>query len=123
MRLGLKVDDLALMALILLLAVLLLLLPLFRDSANEAELVLAETGAVTRVSLRRDATYPITARGISLTVTVADGRISVTSSDCRDGICRNTPPISRAGQTIVCAPAGVIVRVIGEEVVVDGIAG
>lgn len=123
LRFGLKPGDLLLMAAILLCAVLLFCLPLLGASAAEAEIVILETGQTQRVMLQRDAIYPITSRGISMTVCVAGGEIFVAASDCRDGICRNTFPISRAGQTIVCAPAGVIVRVIGEEAVVDGIAG
>ncbi len=121
--LGLKTGDILLMAAVLLLAIFLFFLPFFAAQAHSAQIVIAETGQVRTVSLDTDGTYHITAQGIQLTVQVAGGTVSVSHSDCRDGICRGTPPISRAGQTIVCAPAGVVVRILGEEAFVDGVSG
>jgi hypothetical protein len=122
-RLGLKIGDILLMAMILLFAIVLFLLPFFAEDATTAEIVIAESGEVKTIPLDKNQTYAITARGVTLTVCVEDGKVFVSHSDCRDGICRNTPPISRAGQTIVCAPAGVVVRVTGKEAVVDGVSG
>ncbi len=120
---GLKCGDVILMAGILLLAAVLLWLPYRHAPAGTAEILTADSGAVQNVSLSVDAVYPITSQGITLTVCVSGGSISVSASDCRDGICINTPPISRAGQSIVCAPAGVIIRITGEGAVVDGVSG
>ena len=122
-RLGLKIGDILLMAVILLSALFLFVLPFFAEEAATAEIVIAESGEIKTISLDKNQTYDITTRGVTLTVCVEDGMVFVSHSDCRDGICRNTPPISRAGQTIVCAPAGVVVRVTGKEAVVDGVSG
>ncbi len=121
-RLGLKIGDLLLIIALGLLALGLFLLPLLRTQAETAEIVLAESGEVSVISLAQDASYAITSRDIDLTVCVQDGTVYVSESNCRDGICRTTAPISRGGQTIVCAPAGVVVRINGEEVAVDGIS-
>ncbi len=125
MKLGikLKAGDYLLMAAIFVLALLLFVLPLLSPKAAWGEIVLAQTGQVRQVSLAADSTYEVCSNGITLTVEVKDGEIFIAHSDCRDGICKNTPPISRAGQSIVCAPAGVVVRITGEEAVVDGVAG
>lgn len=122
-RKALTVGDICLMAALLIMALLLFFLPLLGGKASSAEIVMAETGEVKPISLDRDAEYEITSRGISLTVSVCDGEVSISHSDCKDGICRNTPPICRGGQSIVCAPAGVVVRITGEEVLVDGVSG
>lgn len=122
-RFGLKIGDIILMATVLLAALLLFLLPSFAEEAATAEIVIAETGEVKTVPLDRNKTYDISTRGITLSICVEDGTVFVSHSDCRDGICRNTPPISRAGQSIVCAPAGVVIRVTGKEAVVDGVSG
>ncbi len=122
-RFGIRLGDIILMAVILLTAVLLLALPLLSERAQTAEIVIAETGEITTVSLNEDASYEIASRGVTLTVRVSGGGISVSESDCRDSVCRNTPPISRAGQSIVCAPAGVVVRIRGEGGAVDGVSG
>lgn len=49
-----------------------------------------------------------------LTVHVSDGRVWVTDADCPDKTCEHTGEISRAGQTIVCLPNGVVVSITGE---------
>ncbi len=118
-----KIGDILLMSVILITAVFLLLLPFFQKRADSAEIVFVKTGEVRTVSLDKDQAFAISSQDISLTVCVRDGEIFVSESSCRDGICRGTHPISRAGQSIVCLPAGVIVRIVGEEVEVDGISG
>ncbi len=118
-----KLGDILLLVAIALLAGVLFLLPFLSEKAKTAEIVIAETGEVRVISLNQPAEYEISSRGVSLTVTVKDGAVFVSRSDCRDGICRNTPSISRAGQAIVCVPAGVVIRISGEGGIVDGIAG
>ncbi len=124
LRRGLKVGDIILAAVMLVTALCLFALPyLSAGSAESAEIVLVGTGEVRAISLTRDATYTVESGGVTLVVCVSEQKVSVTDADCRDGICRRTPPISRPGQSIVCAPAGVVVRIIGEEAIVDGVSG
>ncbi len=119
---ALKLGDIILMSVICLMTVFLFLLPLLTDKGSSAEIYIVETDEIKNISLSENATYDITSRGISLTVCVSDGEVSISRSDCRDGICSNTPPISRAGQSIVCAPAGVVVRIVGEGAIVDAVS-
>ncbi len=118
-----KIGDAILMCAILIIAILLMALPLFADKKGSAEIVFIETGEVRTLSLNQDTAYTLTSRGITLTVCVENGEIFVSESDCRDGICRGTHPISRSGQSIVCLPAGVMIRISGEEAIVDGVSG
>lgn len=122
-RFSLKIGDIILMSVILLTSVLLFLAPFLKEKSQSAEIYIAETDETKIISLDTDKEYEIVSRGVKLTLCVKGGEISVTKSDCRDGICEDTPPISRKGQTIVCAPAGVIVRIAGKGAGVDGIAG
>ncbi len=122
-RLCLKAGDIMLMSAILLLAVFLFISPLFFSPAEYAEIYTAENGKTQIVRLNAPASYKITSRGVELKVRVENAKVFVENSSCRDGICENTPAISRAGQTIICAPAGVVVRIIGKEAHVDGISG
>ncbi len=119
---GIKTGDILLMSVILITAVFLIFLPLFAKSSATAEILFSHTGEVRTVSLDQSQEFDIISQGIRLTVCVKDGEIFVSDSTCRDGICRGTHPISRAGQSIVCLPAGVVVRVLGEEVEVDGVS-
>lgn len=49
-----------------------------------------------------------------LTVHIKDGKVWVTDSDCRDSTCEHTGRISKAGQSIVCLPNGVVISINGE---------
>ena len=47
-------------------------------------------------------------------VCVSDGEVYMKSSTCKGGDCVHSKPISKSGQTIICLPNGVVIRVLGE---------
>ena len=123
-RLGLKIGDVLLIACLAVLALAVWMVPLMRGGrASEVEVVRAGTGEVQRYSLARDARYEIVSVPYSLTVEIVSGEVFVACADCPDQICVHSPAISRVGQSIVCAPAGIAVRIIGEGAGLDGISG
>lgn len=63
--------------------------------------------------LELSGTHTYTNRGYTLTVDIADGMVNVTDSDCPGHDCQHTPPISRAGQSIVCLPAQIVIHLEG----------
>lgn len=61
---------------------------------------------------------------ISVTVLLEPGKVSIVHSDCPDQICVNTGVLTRPGQSAVCLPARVAVRIVGEtQSGVDGMTG
>jgi hypothetical protein len=46
---------------------------------------------------------------------VKDGTIFVTETDCHDKICLKTGAVSKNGQSIVCLPKKITVKIIGED--------
>lgn len=121
---GLKIGDLLLMLTLMLLSLFFFLRPLLPPKRVQmAEILCARTDEIIEISLREDSIYRVDAGGLTLTVTVSDGQVSVERADCRDQICVHSRPISHAGQSIVCAPAGVVIRIVGEEVDADAISG
>lgn len=52
---------------------------------------------------------------IPVTIQVGPGEISIAESACPDQICVNTGVLTRPGQSAVCLPARVAVRMIGED--------
>lgn len=61
---------------------------------------------------------------ISVTVLLEPGQVSIIHSDCPDQICVNTGVLTRPGQSAVCLPARVSVRIVGESGSgVDGMTG
>lgn len=47
-------------------------------------------------------------------VKIEDGAVSVQSSTCPGGDCTRMKPVKRAGESIVCLPNGVVVRIVGD---------
>lgn len=47
----------------------------------------------------------------SLKVVIEDGSVFVTGSTCPDKLCEKTGRISESGRSIVCLPAGIVVRI------------
>ena len=68
-----------------------------------------EQGALLELS----GTHVYTNRGYTLTVDIADGAVNVVDSDCPGHDCQHTPPISRAGESIVCLPAQIVIHLEG----------
>lgn len=67
-----------------------------------------------------------TCNGVTLTVETADGGVRVCSSDCPTQDCVHTGTISRSGQSIVCLPGRMVIRLIGgtaDQTAVDVVIG
>lgn len=61
---------------------------------------------------------------ISVTVLLEPGQVSILHSDCPDQICVHTGALTRPGQSAVCLPARVAVRIVGEiSSGIDGMTG
>ncbi len=58
-------------------------------------------------------TFTVTSGQGSNTVCVDGGAVSVKSSDCKNKICVHHRAISKAGETIICAPHKLIIRITG----------
>lgn len=97
------------------LAVLLALCLLLKPAAPAGSFcVVSWDGGERILPLREPETLTVESRGITLTVTVSEGGVSVTEADCPDGVCENTGVIRHAGEIIVCVPAGAVIRIPGE---------
>ena len=107
-----RVGDLAAILLVLLL-VGALLWAFFAAERGAAAQISVEGETVAVLPLSKDATYPIASRGHHLTVHIENGAAFVSDADCPDRVCQNTGKISAKGASIVCAVAGVSIRITG----------
>lgn len=108
-----KKGDAVVIAAVLAAALLLtalMLLPF--DDGSFVEVRTADGSA--RYPLSKDGEYTVNSRGYTLVLRIEGGSARVAASDCRCGICTSHAPVSRAGESIVCIPANVVVRVAGE---------
>ena len=74
-------------------------------------------------SLSENRTIEVTSNGIRLTVVIDGGEVWVKDADCPDLVCKHTGKISRGGEVILCAPAGLRIQVRGGGDDVDFVAG
>lgn len=119
LRLG---DALAVLG-ILALAVAVFLLFLPRNTTDDLSAHIYLDGKlITVVSLEMDQEFVITNR-YSNTITVRDGAIAVTGSDCPGGDCLHCGWIRGPGKSIVCLPNGLEIRIVSAKGDVDFVVG
>ena len=119
-------GDIILISAALLTAVLFFVIPFFTAKSGQTLTVTvkASDGLISNTySLAENRELTIKNNGITLNISINDGVAYVSASNCRDNICKNSGNISRAGQSIVCAPAGVALTVHGGEKNADAVAG
>lgn len=106
-------GDIVICVLIAAVAVLILLFQMFMPSDAQCVEISSDQGTTTYpLSVDREITVKSNAH--SLTVIIKDGEAYVISSDCPDHVCVNTGKISRAGESVICVPARVAIRVSGD---------
>ena len=104
-----KIWDILLIALLLALVGLTLYFALSPEEGTFAEIYL--DGKLYRtVSLKEDCTVEL----VGLKVVVSDGKVRVEEATCPDKLCEKRGAISRAGESIVCLPARVVVKIAGK---------
>lgn len=48
------------------------------------------------------------------TLVISNGKADITEANCKDEVCVNHMPISRAGESIICLPHKMVVTVVDE---------
>lgn len=102
-------------------AVFALFLPLGEQSAAYAEIYL-DGNLMQRVSLAEAQEFTVTG-AYRNTITVRDGKIAVTHSDCPSQDCVACGWSGSAGKSIVCLPNCLEIRIVSENGEVDFVVG
>ena len=123
MRLRFQKGDYLAVAVTLLLAAVVFLAFLPRETGDipMAEIYL-DGKLVRRVSLDTSAEFSVTGDYMN-TVTVRDGKIAVTESDCPGGDCVHSGWIGTSGRSIVCLPNRMEIRIVSAPGDVDFVVG
>lgn len=123
MRLAFQKGDLLAIGAVILLAVLVFVLFLPKESRGAAYAEIYQDGELLRtVPLGEDQEFVLTGKYHN-TVTVRDGQIAVTDSDCPGTDCVSCGWIGSSGRSIVCLPNGIEIRVVSESGDVDFVVG
>lgn len=133
-RMRLRVGDIIAVAGVVLSAILISVLPHLAPLIGAGDdnacigdncLEVQTPSGVYLYSLAEDGRYDISSCGYSLVIAVADGAARIESSDCRCGICTVHEPIKEDGESVICLPAEVVLRIRAKKYggAVDGEAG
>lgn len=123
-RLPLKTADLILIGGLLVVAAVLALVLWHRSPTGGTVEVQVDGITVATLPLDADTTYVIDgANGGHNTLVITDGKAAVTEATCPDGVCVRHRAIDKAGQSIICLPNKVVVRVVGEPTVDAEVGG
>lgn len=91
---------------------------LFINPSEGETVVISQYGTIREYSLDTNTSVQLDGG----TVRIMNGEVWMTDAECRDKICENFGRISNAGESIVCVPNQIVIRIKGESGV-DGIAG
>ncbi|MBQ3389862.1 MAG: NusG domain II-containing protein [Firmicutes bacterium] len=107
-----KADIVLVLALLLVAAAAGIFMLAARDAGAEA--VVVQNGKeILRMPLNEDTEEVITRGEDSNTVVIKDGTARVTEANCPDKVCVHTGEIRYEGQTIVCLPHKLVVKIEG----------
>jgi hypothetical protein len=101
--------DLAIILSILIISIIFLAIN-FRDNGTYAE-ISCDGKVVKTVPLSEDAEFSVN----DIKFSVKENSVCVISSPCPDKICVKTGAIKRNGETIICLPEKVSVRIISDD--------
>ena len=123
MELQLKKGDLVAVLLVLVLAVgvFLAFMPGSQDPGGAAQVYL-DGKLIRTVSLDRDQVFFVEGDFCN-TVTVKDGKIAVTQTDCPGADCVGCGWMEHSGRSIVCLPNRMEIRIISKTDDVDFVVG
>lgn len=117
-----KGDWLAI-GLVVLLAVCVAVCFLPKDaSAHASAEIYLNAQKIQTVDLAKDQTFTVTDRYTN-EITVSNGKIAITHSDCPGEDCVHSGAIQNTGRSIVCLPNGLEIRIVAASGDVDFVVG
>lgn len=123
MRLRFQKGDMVAIVAVVVLAVAVALAFIPHGSQQAAQVEIYQDGILLKtLPLSVDAVYTVKGKYTNV-ITVENGHVSVTASDCPGEDCVHSGKINAAGRSIVCLPNGVEVRVVGTDDDVDFVVG
>lgn len=116
-------GDILAIAVVVILAVLVAVCFLPKGSSDAVVAEVYQDGELLRtLSLGENTSFVVTGTYTN-TITVEDGKIAITASDCPGEDCVHSGTIHTSGRSIVCLPNGVEVRVVSAQSDVDFVVG
>lgn len=105
--------DIILICILLVLALSVFLIVELTRREGAYVVVSVDGGEVCRYSLSEDGEFLL--NGGTNTLVISGGEAYISEADCPDGLCVSQGRISRTGQTVVCLPNRVMLRIVGAD--------
>ena len=113
-------NDLLLIAILLIFAVICLFLITIGKTEGAVIQIVRDKTVIESHPLTVDQQIELSNESGSNTLLIQDGKASMIAADCPDGLCVQQKAIGYNGETIVCLPHKLVIRVVsGEEGEVD----
>lgn len=122
MRLRFQKGDILAIGLVAALALVIGLLFLPKPAENAAVEIYHNGVLVKTFPLEAQQEFTVTGDYTNV-IRVADGKVTMTASDCPGKDCVHSGAISMPGRSLVCLPNGVEVRIVGRAGDVDFVVG
>lgn len=94
----------------------------FGQSAGDALVITADGERFGSYALMEDNEVAIERDGHINKITIQDGVVSMSFSDCRGQDCVKMAPISKTGESIICLPHKLVLEIKGGEAAYDSVA-
>lgn len=97
-------------------------LSLTGSDSGKAAVITVDGKLYGTYSVSKDQTIEISQNGHTNKITIKDGAVQMSYSDCHNQVCVNDGKITRTNQSIVCLPNRVMVEITGGEEGLDAVA-
>ncbi len=114
--------DLILMAVLIIIGITASVCLSFSDSVGDRVIITVAGDLYGTYPLTEDRVITVTSGDHSNTVEIRDGAVRVTEASCKNHVCVDHAPITRAGESIICLPNRVVIRIDGEGAEYDAIS-
>lgn len=106
----LYINDTILNILIILLCISVpICLSVFAHDGKKTAIVSVDGEKVKEMPLSQNSSFYVE----GMEIVVQNGKVNVTRSDCPDGLCMNMKHAEKVGDSIICVPNKVSVRIVG----------
>lgn len=111
---GFRKNDLIFLLLVLAAAGIFFVGHMFMNQKSAGVVEIQIDGKVTKtLSLDKDRAFKI--NGGTNTVQIENGKVKMAAADCPDQICVHQKAISRNGESIICLPNKIVLKIVSDE--------
>lgn len=79
-------------------------------------------GEISRYPLDADQSITLSGEGYTLRLVIEDGSVWIEDADCPDKLCVKTGRVTKSGESIICVPARISVKLTGGKDNEDAVA-